>query len=82
MGAANLNSIESIRYGNLEKTTHCPIVNILRKKLGVLVFKNDIPVVYLIQERLQWLVDKGSVMPVTVSVVLRLAHWVIDSCSE
>ncbi len=82
MGAANVNSIDSIRYGNLDKTTHCPIAKILRKELGLLGIKNDIPVVYSIQERLPGLVDKGSVMTITASFGLRLAQWVIDSCSE
>jgi tRNA A37 threonylcarbamoyladenosine dehydratase len=82
MGAANVNSIDSIRYGNLDKTTHCPIAKILRKELGLLGVKNEVPVVYSNQERLPRLADKGSVMSITASFGLRLAQWVIDSCSE
>jgi tRNA A37 threonylcarbamoyladenosine dehydratase len=82
MGAANVNSLDSIKYGDLNKTTHCPIAKILRKELGLLGVKDNIPVVYSVQERLPGLVDKGSIMPITASFGLRIAQWVIDSCSE
>ncbi len=82
MGAANVTDIDSIRYGDLSKTTHCPVAKIIRKELGLLGIKAGIPVVYSTQERKPGLLEKGSIMPITASFGLRLANWVIDTIHQ
>ncbi len=78
MGAANVTDIDSIRYGELNKTTHCPVAKIVRKELGLLGVKSGVPVVYSFQERQPGMINKGSIMPITASFGLRLANWVIQ----
>lgn len=79
MGAANVTDIDSIKYGLLDKTTHCPVAKIVRKELGLLGIKKDIPVVYSNQERTLGAQGKGSIMPITASFGLKLALYAVNT---
>jgi tRNA threonylcarbamoyladenosine dehydratase len=79
MGAGNVTDIDSIKYCELDKTTYCPIARVIRKELGLLGYKKDIPVVYSNQNRHHNKNNKGTLMSITASFGLRLAHWVIEN---